>query len=113
MESSSLTITVPRVLTDLNQFGPPETVLFWDAPSVWDSSWRPNGGPESSFNDTSRAKGEGRLDFWMQGRRLADYIRLVRPDNLFLFVGTLSPFRSMGPELFTMITKHWIYEYIR
>ena len=33
-------------------------------------------------------------------------MRLVRPDNLFLFVGTLSLVRSMGPELLTMIIKH-------
>ena len=39
----------------------------------------------------------------MLGRRLADYIRLVRSDNLFLFVGRLSLVRSMGPELLTII----------
>ena len=36
----------------------------------------------------------------------AGYIRLVRLDNLFLFVGTLSLVRSMGPELLAMIIKY-------
>ena len=57
-------------------------------------------------NVTSREKGEGSLDFLDVRVWLADYIRIVRPDNLFSFVGTLSLVRSMGPELFTMIIKH-------
>ena len=46
------------------------------------------------------------LDFRMLERQLADYTRLVRTVNLFLFVGTLSLVSSMGPELFTVIIKH-------
>ena len=61
------------------------------------------------FFVTSRAKGEGNLDFWMWGRRLDGYIRLLGSDYLCIFVGTFSLVRYIGPELFTMIIKDWIY----